>query len=90
MSMGVLKVLDAQEETHPTSYLSPNDRCLFCSIGPCEQNSCLTSGRTHDDPSLWTSIVGHRWRVRYQLKPKLVYKELNSRVVVLDYERDQV
>ena len=89
-AVGLLEVIHAQEETDTTSHLASDNGRLILSIGPSEKNPRLTSGWTHDDPSLWMSIAGQSWRILHQLKSQLLDEEIDRGVIALDNESDQV
>ena len=88
--LGLVEVVDVQEEADAASQLSPKDGCLLHTISLGEQDPRLSTERAHNHPSLWMSIVGHSWGILHQLKPQLPDEELNRRVIALRYERDQL
>src|SRR5262249_1037007 len=84
-----LKVINTQEEPHPTSDLSPHHGHLLRPIRLREQEPRLRTPRTNNHPPLRPTIIRHSRRVPDKLKPEHTKKNPNRRVFPIDDNRHQ-
>lgn len=84
------EILDSEKEPYPSSDLVSYCFGLVRAISTSEQNAGPRARRTHNDPSLWTSIVGERRRVLYQLESERIDEEIDRRGVVVHHDGDKL
>jgi hypothetical protein len=87
--VGVIEVVNAEEETHPAGGLLPDNSSLVLSVGSCQQQAGGGTRRPDHDPPLGTSIVGQRGEVLNKLKTQRADEKVDGWVILLDHDGDE-
>jgi hypothetical protein len=60
---GSIEIVNTQERSDATRQLPTNNACLLVAVSKREQNTCLASLGTYNNPTLRATIIRQRWRV---------------------------
>jgi len=77
------EIVDAQEESHATGELPPDQSHLLITSSLGEQDATAGAGRANNDPSLRLAVAVERWRIIFHDTAEHVHEELNRLVVLL-------
>lgn len=84
-----VKVINAKKEADPALCLITDALLLNLTIGLSEQQACLSTPRSHDNPALRPAIFGCCWRIFDKLEVEHFYKEVDRSVIGIDEQGHQ-
>ena len=87
--VGVLEVVDVQEETYPAGGLPPHNASLVFPVSSRQEQAGRGTWRPDHNPALGTSVVSQGRRVLDKLETQRADEEVDRWVVLRDHDGDQ-
>jgi hypothetical protein len=88
--VGRIEVVDPEEETDSSAKLVSDHAALLVTIGTSQQDAGLCSPRSHDNPSLGSTIVGEGGGVFGQVESENTHEEPYRPVVIVNDDGDEL
>jgi hypothetical protein len=88
-AVGVIEILDLEEETDPARGLLPDDGSLVLSVRSGQQQASGGAGRPYRNPPLRASVVRQREGILDELETQCAGEEIDRRVILVDHDGDE-